>query len=219
MRFTRDDTREFVSIALLILIVTGGFAVARLTSPSPDASDGQPVGQSQPQLRAGMSSTPTTVETPTLPEPTVATPSPAIGEPFSFSALEANAVTLVRTDGLPIITQEQAMQVVTDIGVPWGKGGTWEKGPVNVHALYGLATFGGRGSGGIWQGERNIPLPSGEILDHIELRPMWIIDYGNTTFAAGGCPECPEPPDYNHSVYAVDAETAKVWIVWGYVGD
>lgn len=111
------------------------------------------------------------------------------------------------------------MQAIADIGMPWAHGGTWENMPVTIQAYYGLATFGGLGFNGVWEGERNIPLPSGEVLDHIEGRPMWIIDYGNTTFVAGGCPDCPEPPDYDHSVYAVDAATGEVWIVWGYVGE
>lgn len=48
---------------------------------------------------------------------------------------------------------------------------------------------------------------------------MWIIDYGNTVFFAGGCPDCPEPPADNHTVDAVDAATGKVWLGWGYVGE
>lgn len=146
-------------------------------------------------------------------------PDEGAGEKISSRGFEEQDLTLRRTDSEPPISQNEAMEAVYDLGVPWGRGDDWERGPVTVDAHYGLATFGEQGNDEVWLGPRNVPLPSGEVLDHVEERPMWIIDYGNTVFHASGCPDCAEPPDYDHTVYAIDAETAEVWFVWGYESD
>ncbi len=145
----------------------------------------------------------------------------AAGQPYPDNpAFAGQDLTVVRPDAPPLISQAEAMEAVSRLGVPWGNGGEWEGRTVTVAATYGLVTAGGPGEGGKpWVGLRNLPLPDGTTLDHIEGRPMWIIDYGNTYFVGAGCPECTPPPDYDHSVYLIDAATASVWVAWGYVGE
>lgn len=72
--------------------------------------------------------------------------------------------------------------------------------------------------GAPWIGNRNIPLPTGEILDHIDSRPMWIVDVGGVEGFYGGEPGLSVPP-YNHVVYAVDDLTQAVLFAWSYPGD
>ena len=65
---------------------------------------------------------------------------------------------------------------------------------------------------GSWIGHRNIALPTGEVLDHIENRPVWIIDYGNTIGYGSQA-------TFNHTVYAVDHLTGGVMLIWFYNND
>lgn len=131
-------------------------------------------------------------------------------------------VTLIQTADPPLISQEEAMQAVADHGFPWGLGGRYAGKPVSVEAWYGLGTIGRSGAHG-WLGPLNIRLSNGEILDHIEDRPIWLIDYsnvpqimssgsGNPTEAVSPSFE-PDTPRFGHTVYAVDAKTRSViWI-------
>lgn len=89
-------------------------------------------------------------------------------------------------------------------------------------AYYGLVTVGYRGPNGLWAGSfLNIPLhdctkgtcqPTGETLDHIENRPMWLFDLqitvalSHATCPPAGTP-CPQTIDPNHQVNLVDAQT------------
>lgn len=138
------------------------------------------------------------------------------GELISGPTFEEQNIKLVAVADPPLISMEEAMQIISEAGVSWGLGGEWEGKPVTVTGYYGLATFGYQGPGG-WLGVVNIPLPDGSKLDHIEDRPMWIITYSNTPFVASGCPDCPPPPDYNNTIYTVDAQTRQLWFVWGFV--
>lgn len=89
-------------------------------------------------------------------------------------------------------------------------------------AYYGLVTDGFRGPDGRWAGNfLNIPLrdcakgacnPTGEVLDHLENRPMWLFDLqitvalSHATCPPAGTP-CAETIDPNHQVNLVDAQT------------
>jgi len=105
------------------------------------------------------------------------------------------------------------MQLVEDLGVPFGLGGDYLGKPVTVTAAYGLGTFGHWDPvAGAWIGDLHIPLKGTDIvLDHIEHRPMWILDYGNVV-AYGS------QTTFNHAVYAVDEETRTVLLAWFYQG-
>jgi hypothetical protein len=121
-------------------------------------------------------------------------------------------VTLRSVTGSPLISQQQAMAIVATQS-PWGLGGNWEGKQVTVQAWYGLGSIGYADSRGNWLGSLNIPLPSGQILDHIENRPMWLIAYGNVPgIIASACWGCAPPPVYTHDVYAVDAQSRS--IIW-----
>jgi len=102
--------------------------------------------------------------------------------------------------------------------LPWGLGGQFQGKTVTVAAWYGLGTVGHPGDAGKpWLGRRNIPLKDGTLLDHIQHRPMWIIDYGNMVAYGAGAPKKPAPV-YNHTVYLVDAQTRTVLEVRFYQG-
>ena len=105
------------------------------------------------------------------------------------------------------------MQVVKSFGVPFGLGGEYEGQAVNVTAAYGIGTFGHSGGPGQpWIGDRNVPLKgTNTVLDHIENRPMWILDYGNV-IAYG------TQATFNHAVYAIDIQTRSVLMIWFYQG-
>jgi hypothetical protein len=124
------------------------------------------------------------------------------------------------------------MRTVYNLGLPFAFGGTFNGKTVSLTATYGLATFGKRNQNGLWEGSVNIPIqtcnadgkcnPTGKYLDHIENRPVWILDYGNTEWPASARPcatsLCPTPTVYNHSVYAVDAITGAPLFGWPYQG-
>ncbi|HUZ02869.1 MAG TPA: hypothetical protein VMU89_21215 [Thermomicrobiaceae bacterium] len=148
------------------------------------------------------------------PTPTAADqPTPAIGGVIALPASQSGDLTLVRTTRSPTFSQQAAMQLVEDLGVPFGLGGDYLGKPVTVTAAYGLGTFGHWDPvAGAWIGDLHIPLKGTDIvLDHIEHRPMWILDYGNVV-AYGS------QTTFNHAVYAVDEETRTVLLAWFYQG-
>ncbi len=136
---------------------------------------------------------------------------PAVGEVIALPSSESGELTLVRTDKPAAFSQQEAMRIVRDSGVPFGLGGEWLGRPITVSAAYGLGTFGRPGGPGLpWLGDRNIPLKGTDVvLDHIENRPMWILDYDNA-YAHG------TQVDFKHAVYAVDEETRSVLLAWFY---
>lgn len=93
---------------------------------------------------------------------------------------------------------------------------------IRFRATYGLVTVGGSGPDGGWGGsflnERLSDCthsgqcqPTGETLDHIENRPMWLFDLevmvpngGATCLPVG---TCAPPVDNNHQIDLVDAKT------------
>lgn len=126
------------------------------------------------------------------------------------AATRAADLTLVPVTVAPLISKAEALQIVRDkIPAPV----VHNNDP--VVAMYGLATFGKPGEvGKPWLGDRNIPLPTGEVLDHIENRPMWILDFGNIP---GGISSRADS-GHNHVVYAVDAQTRAILLIWSYAG-
>ena len=153
--------------------------------------------------------------------PLVGTVAPAADEvlPLPGNPHDPDRGTLLRTSAPPLISRQEALHLIHNGGAPWALGGQYEGETVTIRAEYGLVTLGRPGEHGRdWLGDRNIPLPTGEVLDHIERRPMWIVDYGNVIAYGSGCPRCP-PPIFNHIVYAVDAQTRAVLLSWFYKDD
>lgn len=136
-----------------------------------------------------------------------ATPTPTIGA-IPPARLAAADVTLKPTDAPPLISSHQAMQVIGHQGIPWALGNSWNGLPITVTAAYGVGTIAGL---------QHVPLPGNKMLDRVVEVPMWIIDYGSTGPLAygGGCPGCP-PDEQNHAVYAVDAESRSILVIWAY---
>ena len=76
---------------------------------------------------------------------------------------------------------------------------------------YGIGTIGSPGPDGWRAGDRHIPLPDGEVLDHIEGRPMWLLAYENVPGIIGvPALNGPPPPVYHRNVYAIDARTRSI---------
>ena len=159
----------------------------------------------------------------------------------AFNLSRHTNLSLRFTKAAPLITQQEAMQVVRDSGVVWGLGGDFQDKPVTVRALYGQLTLGrpedtlGLDTGDNqqalssecagWVGPCNVPVKrciedncqnTGKVINRIENRPYWIIDYGNTIISHSGCPTCLAQAPYNHTVYAIDAQEKFVLMVWGY---
>lgn len=170
--------------------------------------------------------------TPTL----AATPTLIPGTVIKLPSSSSIGLKLVSTPDLPLISLDSAKQAVYNLGISWAKGGQVNGKTVILSATYGLATFGGLAKDGkTWVGAVNFPVrncndagvctDTGQVLDHIENRLMWILDYGNTIMLAGGpAPNSCQPvactpfPDFDHSVYAVDAQTKDVIRIWFYYG-
>jgi hypothetical protein len=181
---------------------TGTIVSAATASPM-DSFIGTPTGTGLATVVEQVDATPTAtaVSDTQIPIPAEIANHNTTGEP----------VTLRSVSEPPLITQQQAMEIVAK-DFPWGHGGTWEGKEVTVQARYGLGSIGYEGAHG-WLGDLHIPLPSGQVLDHIENRPMWLLAYSNVPgIIASACWGCAPPPVYTHDVYAVDAQSQS--IIW-----
>jgi hypothetical protein len=130
----------------------------------------------------------------------------AVGDVISLPSSKFGQLTLVRSGSSPPISSADALQIV--------RGSI--AGPLTdqITSTFGLATFGHRDAEGRWVGDMNVRLANGEIIDHIENRPMWIVDVAGIEGAVGGEPTEP----YNHVVFAVDIGSRGVVFVWSYPG-
>lgn len=97
-------------------------------------------------------------------------PGDASGDVIEIPAAPYLDLTLVRAGSAPLMSQDDAIQIILDAGSPAVTSD-------NVRATYGLATFGQYDSRlDAWIGIQNVPMPSGDSLARIEDRPMWIVD-------------------------------------------
>ncbi len=161
---------------------------------------------------------------------TIVNPTVKAGEKISVPLENHVAIKVLRTLDLPLISLQQARTAVYNNGMSWALGGTQNGKTVTLTAVYGLVTLGApntNGNGKGWLGPQNIDLPTcstdgkctstGIILNHIENRPMWVLDYGNTDFPAPGpaclTTPCPTPQIFNHSVYTVDGQTGAIFTI------
>ncbi|HET9014243.1 MAG TPA: hypothetical protein VFN57_01515 [Thermomicrobiaceae bacterium] len=104
------------------------------------------------------------------------------------------------------------MQIVA-AKVPMPAGGTSQGKPITVRAWYGYATIG-EPTAMVWDLSIHISLPNGGVLDHVDNRLVWLLDYGNVPGPVPSiCYRCTPPPVTDHDVYAVDAQDRV--IVWG----
>jgi hypothetical protein len=115
------------------------------------------------------------------------------------------------------MTQDEAVSILFDSGIPFARGGKDRGQTVSMDAAAGLATVGYRSENGQWlNGPLNMPLSDGTTLDHIEDRPVWILDYRTASTAIPGDPLATPT---NHVVYIIDIETRTILQVLGYAGD
>jgi hypothetical protein len=147
--------------------------------------------------------------------PVLATATPAGSDVIAHPASNnGRRFTLHRAPTPPTFSEQEAIQIArSNSGAPQELGN-------QVTAVFGLATFGRPGGPGLpWLGSRNVRLPNGQVLDHIEKRPMWIVDFGNVD-GDSGVSRSPTStaPRHNHIVYAVDVQTRGVVLVWSYAG-
>ncbi len=233
----RQKKFYLVISGVLLALIVGAVALISLTELNTPEQPPVHLANSNPKTLG------TTLATGT-PSPTIATatttsvaPSIPPGQVISLPSSERGDLTLVSTNLPPTISQETAMRAVYNLGLTFALGGQVVNGKsVTLQATFGLATFGKLANDGKnWEGNVNIPIQTctsdgkcrttGQILDHIENRPMWILDYGNTIWPGSARPSdtcgkspCPTPVTYNHSVYAVDAITGVPMFAWPYSG-
>jgi len=170
-------------------------------------------------------------------QPSLITPLPAKINtalvPMPFDAQLPN-VKIHQSDRQPKISQQFAMKVIYNISgkqlwaSPDGKGVTESGKAVTVSATFGLVNEGSLANGRSWAGTVNLPVSvcdgdgnckdTGKKIDHLENRPMWIIDYGNLGIPVFDvmCNGCTPAPVNNHMVYFVDADTGSVMLIKQY---
>lgn len=147
--------------------------------------------------------------------------------PLPTELKDVSNLIMRRAGKASLLSENDALQAVSNMGVPFVKGGQYLGKTVTIKSYYGLVTIGSPNSKGEWVGGPvNIPLqtcsasnqctPTGKVLDRIENRPMWLLDYGNVAFKTSGI--AGPPYHHNHSAYLVDEETKKVLLVIGYTG-
>jgi hypothetical protein len=197
---------EFVVLGVIAILLLAGWVVLRAPShaKSPAAMNSTPLPSIEASRQPGLLDSATAASANATPGPSV-TPVPA--------ASASGELTLTPDPNAPVFSQQEAMQVVSNFGIPFALGGAYQGQVVSLAASYGIGTFGHPGGPGQpWIGDVNIPLKgTSTVLDHIENRPMWILDYGNIV-AYGS------QATFNHAVYAVDIQTRSVLKIWFYQG-
>jgi hypothetical protein len=206
-RSGRRQWVEFAVLGVIVIVLLAGWILLR------EPSNGR--------ASTAMSSTPPS-GTKNSEQPTLlnsATGASAQATPLSSAtlppaALAAGGLTITADANTPAFSRQEAMQIVSDLGVSFGLGGEYEGQAVSIASTYGLGTLGHPGGPGQpWMGDRYFPLKgTNTVLDHIENRPMWILDYGHIK-AYGS------QATFNHAVYTVDIQTRSVLTIWFYNGE
>ena len=142
---------------------------------------------------------------------------------------------LRRSADAPIISLPEALQALHGQGDAWTPGQQYDGKIVKLMAAYGLVDLGYLDSKGAYYGSRNIRLKtcdssgkcsdSDTVLDKVENRPMWVLDFSNATMQVLAPPAdnsqpvaCTPAPDFNHSLYVIDAATRTYVIARFYYG-
>lgn len=203
--------RASPSCVPVMLLVGGGLLVLVLMSALSTTDAHEPAQPTIPQ-QTDMAVPAGTIAATETPHAAI-TPFPTeVGQIIPLVSSSGADLTLVRTEAPELISREDAIQAVADLGVPFAHGGEWRGNELSISATYGVGTFGAwDAAANTWEGPRNLLLPDGQILDHVEDRPMWILEYRNATFDG-------DPP-LSHTAYAVDAHTGGVLLIWGYDGE
>lgn len=214
-----------VAIIAIGTVVTVGFIVANSqTNSSTAITTPQGLGATAVVI------TPTLAPTVGVPNLKVLTPTVAIGDIIKLpSGMDAD-LKLLRASVAPSLLPQEALDIVYDKGVPWGRGGQHKGKIVTITAAFGTATIGRPLPNGAWGGIQNIAVETcnagkctstGQILDRIENRAMWILDYENLDSSdflrqPAPCGVTIQCRIHNRSAFAVDVQTKSVLYAWSY---
>jgi hypothetical protein len=222
MRQKRYDPLLLTALTIVALVALGLLIAATfLTKTEITAEATASKAQTTPVLSnlAAAPTTPTTVAAGSNPNINLTVPTGAIGDIIPLPAqLSTTGDVVVRRSAQP--AKLSLDEVLGAIDNPWARGGKADNGlAITVNITFGLVTVGHRGSDGQWYGLANIAefsctavrqcTKTGKLLDHVENRPIWVLDYKNLiTFGTG--------TSYNHTVYLVDDATGQFFYLWGY---
>ncbi len=159
--------------------------------------------------------------TPLPPKPTETakpTPSLAVGQEINLPFKGKISVKVVKDSFPPPISKETAIKALRyrqNAVDMWDLDKSTMNGkPITVTAVFGLVTEGRPGPSG-WSGMRNIGgvncklegecTLTGQVLDHLEDRPMWVIDIEGVYQPFAGDPSIKN----NHVVYGIDVQTLE----------
>lgn len=218
-------------IVILVIIVTVAVITFAIASPKSVSQNGlaTTIKTNSLQPAASLTTMPPTLTAAATVVPTVAG-TPQIGSeiPLPFSGKGIGLSSFMRTPDLPLISEQDAMKAIHNLGINFAYGGQFNGKTVTVWAAFGLGTLGEPGKNGQgWVGEQHFPVrtcessgkctETGQFLDRIDHRPMWVIDYGNLDIPVGAPPPWnPNPPPLTNSVYFVDAQMKSVLITESY---
>ena len=221
---------SIITIALTVLLTGSNNKASSSVSLSQISRLDTPVAAANPTLSTTtVALTPPGQTTAAAGTAEASTTSPvAVGENIPLPFGNRLSIKMFRTIDPPLISLEQAKKAIYNEGLDFSVTGILNGKVVTLDAAYGLVTLGTKNTGGNkqgWLGPQNIPVPSCDssgkcnptdaILNHVENRPMWVLDFGNTDFPAAGVPctsnPCPTPQIFNHSVYTVDAISGAVF--------
>jgi len=217
--------RKFLIVAIGLFVVTASAVLTFSVFAAKNSTESAPTNYvsaaaSNSTTRSSATTVPTTL------------PAMAVGTHIALPFDNMLGMTLLYTDIAPAISQQGATQIVYHFlgnQQDWalGNGGKRQGKTVTVTAHYGAATFGGLTKDGkTWGGLQNVHVRScdnsgkcsanGQVLKHLENRPMWILDYVNVEENVPApmcmnqsCTPISIPPT-NHVVYAVDIQTNSV---------
>lgn len=130
---------------------------------------------------------------------------------------QAGGITLRRTDKLPTLSVDQALDY--NAGAPWERGGLWNGRQITVTVTFGLGSLGSLQAGGSWIPAFSPPeftctalrkcTPTGKSLQRIENHPMWVIDYE-------GLPFCGTAACDSHTVFLINDVGGTIYYSFGY---
>ena len=212
-----------IALAVVVVLVVVAVSVIKdngsLSSQPASTSVEAAVAVATPIPATPVAPTPTSLPSPTplpIPTPTLLATQVAVGQAYPKVYDKPGVdVRVVRVADIPLISQDTALQILTKQigGVPfnYGKAGN----TVTLDSTYGLVTEGSSFAGG-WSGTTNIHLKNGEVLDHFENRPMWVLDFGGVDLMSSdqSCNQAKTCTAHslNHAVYLIDAKAMQVTI-------
>lgn len=213
--------RRIILLSLMIIIAVVIVVIVFVSRTSASVSNQSAQKSNKIESAANATVALSTVQpspTPTLSTDAQVAVGQAYDRPYSKKGID---IKVVKVATPPLISQEEAVQALTNLlgGKPFGNLGS----SITMTATYGLVTEGFAGPSG-WNGELNFHLSDGEVLDHIENRLMWVLDYGGVSVPIAGqsCSQagtCTVPPPDDHAIYLIDAATKMVLLATSYNSD